>query len=74
MPLQNLLSPQLRIAAYRNNSNNVPFGLQGLNDIECLIGFIASCFQETTRVYDDNIGILRIGTYDSGRFCCNDLS
>lgn len=74
MSLQDLLPPQLRITAYRYNSYNVPFSLQKLDGIECLVSLITSRFQETTRVYDNNIGILGLGTHQSGWFCRNDLA
>ncbi len=51
----------------------MPFCVQALDSIKSLVGFITSRFQETARVYDHNIGILRIGTHESGWFCSDDL-
>jgi hypothetical protein len=73
MSLQDLLPPQLWIAPYRHNSYNVPFSLQALDGIECLISLIASRSQEATRVNDNNISVLRLDTDQSRWFCRNDL-
>ena len=73
MSLQDLLPPQLRITAYRHNSYNMPFSLQVLDSIKCLVSLITSRFHEATRVYDNNIGILGLGTHQNGWFCGDDL-
>jgi hypothetical protein len=51
----------------------MPFSAQALDSIECLVSLITSRFQEATRVYDNNIGILGLGTHLSRWFCGNDL-
>src|SRR5664280_1795044 len=73
MSLQDLLPPQLCIAPYRHNSYNMPFSLQVLHGIERLVSLITSHSQEATRVNDDNISILRLGTNQSRWFCRHDL-
>ena len=73
MSLQDLLPPQLWIAPYCHNSDNMPFSSQPLDGFKCVVSLITSRSQEATCVDDNNISVLRLATDQSRWFCSNDL-